>query len=151
MIGQRHKGKAMLCRWSLYACIILAWNTQLQAQVLRVRDDPGGLILPRYQEIARLISQRYRVELSGQCNSTCTLYLAVPSVCVDPAGQFGFHGPSHYGAALKQDDFEYWSQLMADHYREPLRKWFLEKGRYLTQGYYRMSGADLIKIGYQSC
>lgn len=151
MVGEDRKGKAWLCRLSIYACIALGFGASAQAQVLRIRDDPGGLILPRYQEVARLISQRYRVELSGQCNSTCTLYLAVPAVCVDPSGQFGFHGPSHYGAPLKPDEFEYWSQLMADHYREPLRKWFLEKGRYLTQGYFRMSGADLIEIGYQSC
>ena len=41
--------------------------------------------------------------------------------------------------------------VMAAHYPEPLKSWFLKKGRYLTVGFYKYSGRQLINIGIREC
>jgi hypothetical protein len=118
---------------------------------LVIRSDRGGLMEARSNQIRQLRATGQRVELRGICYSSCTMYLGLPNVCVAPTAKFGFHGPSWYGAALEPPDFEYWSQLMARSYREPLRSWFLRTGRHRTSGYYRMNGTDLIRMGYSRC
>ena len=92
-----------------------------------------------------------RVEILGTCLSACTMYLELPNVCVSPAAVFGFHGPSWYGKALSPDQFDRWSQVMARGYREPLKSWYLTTARYETSGYFRLSGSDLIGMGYPRC
>lgn len=81
------------------------------------------------------------------------MYLGLGSTCVAPNTVFGFHGPSSrmYGISLPPDVFEHWSSVMASHYPEPLRSWFLKKGRYLTVGFYKYSGRQLINMGIREC
>lgn len=118
-----------------------------------VTHDPGGQIDDRAREIARLMRQGARVELRGGCWSACTMYLALPGTCVSPGAVLGFHGPASttYGLGLSPDVFERASRLMADHYPEPLRSWFLRKGRNVTVGFYRFSGVQLIEMGIPKC
>jgi hypothetical protein len=122
------------------------------AQTVVVENDRGGLLAERLREIARLRQSGARVEIRGRvCLSSCTMYLAVPDICVDPDVTFGFHGPSSYGRPLSPARFETWSQIMASHYPETLRRWFLSVARYRTSGYYRVSGAQLISMGTPRC
>lgn len=117
-----------------------------------VENDRGGLIGARALEISRINTQRMRVELRGRfCYSSCTMYLGAANVCVSPETTFGFHGPSRRGAALEPDMFDHWSQVMADHYRPALRDWFLQEARHRIRGYYRISGEQLIAMGYPAC
>jgi len=92
-----------------------------------------------------------RVEIRGECYSSCTMYLGTSGICVHRSAVFGFHGPSAYGKPLSPEDFDYWSEILARQYREPLRSWFLHTARYKTREYYRISGATLIQMGYPSC
>lgn len=117
-----------------------------------VQNDRGGVVGVRVQEIAQLQKQRHRVEIRGNvCLSTCTMYLGAQSVCVDPNTKFGFHGPSYYGRPLKPQQFEYWSQVIGSYYPEKLRKWYMSTGRYKSEGYYTISGAQLIRMGVDQC
>lgn len=121
---------------------------------LRVFNDPGGSLPHRVQEVARLRSSGRPVEIrSGYCNSACTLYLGLPSTCIGRQASFGFHGPSssRYGIALPPRQFNYWSTVMADHYPEPLRGWFMREGRQRVVGLYRITGAELIRLGVREC
>ncbi|WP_415183280.1 hypothetical protein [Phaeovulum sp.] len=119
---------------------------------LVVRNDRGGLVSARVAEVAALRASGRAVEIRGQvCLSSCTLYLALPKTCVDARTTFGFHGPTHYGQKLSARDFEYWSQVIAAHYPAPLAKWYLKKGRSKVGGYYRIKGAELIRLGLRDC
>lgn len=119
---------------------------------LIVRNDRGGVIQTRVAEVAALRASGQRVEIhAGQCLSSCTLLLAVENLCISPRARFGFHGPSHYGQPLHPTDFEHWSQVIAAHYAPALRRWFLNEARYTTRGFKRLSGAELIRMGYPSC
>lgn len=106
----------------------------------------------RAQEIAKIQSRNQRVEIRGKvCLSSCTMYLGAGDVCVDPNTKFGFHGPSYYGQALEPKQFEYWSTVIASYYPERLRQWYMTEGRYKTDGYYTMYGAQLIRLGIHQC
>ncbi|MGJ8584381.1 MAG: hypothetical protein ACSHXD_09840 [Marinosulfonomonas sp.] len=121
---------------------------------LIVKDDPGGSIRQRVELISSLSRSKTFVEIRGRyCFSACTLYLALGRTCVLDTTIFGFHGPASriYGFSLPPKDFEYWSNVMANHYPEPLRSWFLKTGRFRTVGFYEITGAQLIEYGIPQC
>ncbi|MBY6059183.1 hypothetical protein [Leisingera daeponensis] len=68
-----------------------------------------------------------------------------------PGTVFGFHGPSRRGVRLKDEDFEYFSRLMAWHYPELLQAWFLQTGRYGISRVYKIKGSEIIRIGVPAC
>lgn len=123
---------------------------QTQAAFI-VQSDRGGMLGQRSREIRKLRAAGQRVELRGTCLSACTMYLSLPNVCVSSSATFGFHGPTRDGQRLSDPEFDHWSQVMANNYREPLRSWFLTEARYRTSGFYKLSGAELIRIGYPQC
>ena len=116
-----------------------------------VQSDRGGWLSQRSQEIRQMRATGQRVELRGICLSACTMYLSLPNTCVARDASLGFHGPSRNGRRLSKRDFDHWSRVMADNYREPLRSWFMNTGRHRTWGYHTISGAELIRMGYQQC
>lgn len=121
---------------------------------LVVRDDAGGALVARLEEIARLRRAGVRVEIRGRyCLSACTLYLGLPHTCVSPETEFGFHGPRSavYGVSLPPREFERWSRVMARHYPPVLRDWFLQRARHVTLGFVRLRGSALIGLGIARC
>jgi hypothetical protein len=119
---------------------------------LIIRNDLGGRIDVRAQEIARLRAEGRPVELRGEaCVSACTMYLGLDDVCVDPRTTFGFHGPSSYGIPMAPEYFEYWSQFLAGYYKKPLSDWFMSTARYELHAIYNVSGKELIRLGYEPC
>jgi hypothetical protein len=117
-----------------------------------IQNDRGGSIGDRLLAIDRANTSRTRIELRGRvCFSSCTLYLGADDVCLSADTVFGFHGPSRHGRALPPAEFEHWSHAMAAQYRVPLRDWFLSTARYRTTRYYRVTGTQLITIGYTPC
>jgi len=123
-------------------------------QTVVVRDDPGGSVIDRARLIREYRDNGTKIEIRGRfCMSACTMYLKLKATCVSPNTTFGFHGPSSriYGISLSPAAFERWSRVMADHYPEPLRSWFLDEGRYRIVGFREFSGRDLIKLGIAGC
>jgi hypothetical protein len=127
----------------------------VQAQglgALVIRNDLGGRIDVRAQEIARLRAEGRAVELRGEaCVSACTMYLGLDDVCVDPRTTFGFHGPSSYGIPMPPEYFEYWSEFLAGYYNAPLSDWFMKTARFELHSIYNISGKELIRLGYKPC
>lgn len=126
--------------------------TEAQQTPIVIGNDRGGYVGARASEIDSIRSTGSRVEIRGNiCYSSCTMYLGAGNVCVNPATTFGFHGPSANGVPLPPDRFEHWSEVMARHYREPLRSWFMTSARYETTTALMISGEQLIGMGYDSC
>ncbi len=120
--------------------------------VFIVRDDRGGLVSDRQAQIRRLQQKNTRIEIRGTvCLSSCTMYLGADNVCVVPRTRFGFHGPSDHGKPLSHPQFDYWSQVIADHYPKHLARWYMQTARHLSQGYYHLTGAQLIEMGFPNC
>lgn len=141
----------MRLTWPLLALMTLGVTVPALASPLRVYDDFGGPLPERMQEVEALTQTGRPVEIRGRCYSSCTLYLGLDHVCLTPEARLGLHGPSWKGKPLGSRDFEHWSQIMAAAYREPLRSWFLNKGRYELTAMYQISGEQLIAMGYASC
>lgn len=122
------------------------------AEPLVVRSDRGGSLEERMVEIEQIRKTDRRVKILGKCYSACTLYLSLNAVCISPRARLGFHAPSTRleGIPLPYEDFQYWSQRMADSYREPLRTWYLEVARFRKDLLF-VDGKTLIRLGYSKC
>ncbi|WP_208348011.1 hypothetical protein [Pseudaestuariivita rosea] len=137
-----------------FVAMLLLASACLAEKPLIIGNDPGGNLEQRALEIRQLRAGGRPVRITGRyCMSACTLYLGLPKTCVSPHTIFGFHGPRSgiYGVGLPPPDFEKWSRLMARHYPAEVREWYLEKGRYMTMGFYELRGRDLIKLGVPRC
>ena len=135
-------------------CFVISDPVSAAIETVVIRDDKGGDVIERVRILRDYQASGTRVEIRGEyCLSACTMYLNLPNTCVSPQTLFGFHGPSSrvYGISLDAAAFEYWSKIMAAHYPEPLRSWFLAKGRHRTVGFYEFSGNDLIGFGIAQC
>ena len=138
------------------ACAIATTTTfstaEAQSGAFIVGNDRGGIIGNRVNEIRRLKNSGQRVEIRGNiCLSSCTMYLGAGDVCVNPDTRFGFHGPSFYGQPLEPQYFEYWSEVLASHYPQTIRTWFMDTARYSLRSYHTVRGAELIRHGVASC
>ncbi|QQA42868.1 hypothetical protein [Pelagovum pacificum] len=117
-----------------------------------VRNDPGGLLTNRVNEIHRLKQTGQPIRVTGRyCNSTCTMFIGLPNACIDPNTSFGFHGPSSYGRPLDPATFDSASRIMSVNYPPQLRQWFMSEGRHRINGMHRISGAQLINMGVRAC
>ncbi len=117
-----------------------------------VGNDRGGVIKDRLRELRRLRLSGQPVEIRGAiCYSTCTMLLGLPNTCISPRTQFGFHGPTLNGRRLPPDRFDYLSRVIAHYYPQPLKDWYLETGRVRLKKIYRISGANIIRMGIRSC
>ncbi|MGY9047329.1 hypothetical protein P775_23920 [Puniceibacterium antarcticum] len=129
-----------------------AENWMNTGSVIVVATDHGGPLRERAELVEKLRREGRRVEIRGRkCLSSCTMFLGAGDVCVSPRTIFGFHGPSNYGRALPAKQFEYWSRRMAGFYPPELRVIYMKKWRYLGTDYKRVTGLELIAIGYPPC
>lgn len=116
-----------------------------------IRNDLGGDVGARANRIAAMRAAGQHVEIRGAvCYSACTMYLSLPESCVSPQTEFGFHGPSFYGLPLSPEQFEFWSQVIARHYPDTLRAWYLRVGRH-SATMIRIRGSELIRLGVPDC
>ncbi len=130
----------------------LAW-VKAPSQIL-VTNDLGGPVIERMRRVDRMRSQGVGAAIPyGRCISACTLYLGLPNTCVGRSAEFGFHGPSAAtrGLGLPLDEFQRVTAAMANYYPEPVRSWFVSTARYVTGTYYRVSGSQLIQMGFAEC
>ncbi|MGR3343179.1 MAG: hypothetical protein ACU0DI_08155 [Paracoccaceae bacterium] len=154
-------GRRALSRCALLAVLCLGLlvpaNFPVHAagsRTIVVLNDRGGSVIERARLIQQYKSAGTRLEIRGKfCLSACTMFLGLSSACVASNTVFGFHGPSSriYGIGLRPEVFEHWSRIMADHYPEPLKSWFLDIGRHRTVGFHIYNGSQLIGMGIKSC
>ncbi|WP_278924199.1 hypothetical protein [Pseudophaeobacter profundi] len=117
-----------------------------------VGNDRGGYLHDRLVELGHLQRNGTHVQIRGRvCYSTCTMFLGLSDTCIDPNTTFGFHGPSQSGRRLAPQQFEYFSQVMADYYPAELRDWFMREGRHRISGIYKIKGSELIRMGVKPC
>ncbi len=161
MWGQRTEGVRLFLGAAFCVVLSLAGVVATEAQAqeyqrsvkpLVVKNDRGGVVRKRVLEISRLRRSGRQVRITGAvCMSSCTMYLGLPQTCVSPRTTFGFHGPSSYGRSLDPEEFEKASRIISRHYPPALRQWYMQTGRYKIRTFYRMRGAQLIKLGVQEC
>lgn len=123
-----------------------------QADVVIIGNDRGGSLRDRIAQIREIERSGQRVAVTGRiCYSTCTMFLGLPQACISPDTMFGFHGPSSYGRPLAPAVFDQASGVIADHYPDALRQWYMTTARHSIAGLYRIRGSDIIRLGVESC
>ena len=150
----------------LAAAPALAGPASEASAPLRILNDPGGEIGVRIRQVAHLRAQGRVVRIEGTCHSACTLYLGLEGACVTPGARLGFHGPraapravraqatrGGSGAALglSRAEADYWTGVMAAHYPEPLRSWFLIRMAEDPAPLRVLRGSQLIAAGLPAC
>ena len=87
----------------------------------------------------------------GHCQSSCTMFLAIRNVCVDPNANLLFH------AALSRHERDHApyperNAHMASHYNSSLRAFVLANHYMDSFTFHPISGRDIIrKFGYRQC
>lgn len=144
--------------WAVILAGFAVWGASAQANegsrrpALEIHNDRGGSLRERISQIQQIRAQSQPVRVVGRiCYSTCTMFLGLPQTCVSPDTIFGFHGPSSYGRPLDQDIFDHASRLIADHYPEVLRDWYMDTARHSIIRLHRIRGEELIRLGVAAC
>src|SRR5438270_6534180 len=106
------------------------------------RFDP---VVAQYNRSGEL----FRIE--GHCQSSCTMFLAIRNVCVDPNANLLFHAAL---SAHERDHAPYpeRNRHMASHYNSSLRAFVLANHYMDSFTFHPVSGRDIIrKFGYRQC
>lgn len=148
-----------MVRWAktlkiLFCSFLIHPLLPLPAQAdLIVRVDTGGSIEARLGELQYHKEVGTNIVIKGQCDSSCTMYLALPNTCVEKSARFGFHGPQsqYYGVSLTPDQFDYWSDVLSYHYPPKLKLWFDENARDITLDVVKLTGKQVIQLGAKPC
>ena len=151
--SNRHRMSAAAKFAAAIALTVGLFGQQAEAaQTYVIKSDRGGFLLERLAELDTLQQNGTHVEIRGRvCYSTCTMFLGLPNICVDPNTTFGFHGPSRSGRKLAKKDFDYFSSLMASYYPKPLKDWFMSTARNRITGVHKVKGRELIRMGVPEC
>jgi len=86
--------------------------------------------------------------IQGHCQSSCTLFLAIRNVCIEPSATLLFHAA--------HDQQRYVSPSLTQHmlaaYNAPLREYVTSNHFMDTLAFHSISGRDMIrKFGYRQC
>jgi hypothetical protein len=88
----------------------------------------------------------FRIE--GHCQSSCTLFLAIRNVCIDPAASLLFHA----GHDRQRNITASATQHLLNAYNSKLRAYLVSNHYMETLAFHAISGRELIqKFGYRAC
>jgi len=91
--------------------------------------------------------ERYRrsgelFRITGHCQSACTMFLALPNVCIEPSARLLFH------AARIPDG----TRRMLNSYNSKLRGYLIANRIMESTAFQTISGRDMInRFGYRAC
>jgi hypothetical protein len=99
-------------------------------------------IVARYNQSGEL----FRIE--GHCQSACTLFLGIKTVCIEPSARLLFHAGHDRNRNIKPSA----TQHMLNAYNSQLRGYLVANHHVDTLAFHTISGRDLIrKFGYREC
>jgi hypothetical protein len=125
----------------------------LSATAAIAGNNSGYEMGGRYARFDPVVAQYNRsgelFRIEGHCQSSCTLFLAIRNVCIDPGATLLFHAahdpggrnvsPQLTGHMLAAYNGRLRSYVVANHYMETLE-------------FHSISGGDMIrKFGYRAC
>ena len=100
------------------------------------RPGPFMAIVQQYNRSGELF------RIVGHCQSSCTLFLAIHSVCIEPGASLLFHAANRPSTTA----------LMRNSYNSRLSAYLQEHHALDTSAFFTISGADMIsKFGYRRC
>ena len=102
----------------------------------------GGRTVEFAQDVEKYRRSGEQFRIVGHCQSACTMFLALPNVCIEPGARLLFHAGAQPIA----------TQRMMNSYNSKLRAYLTAKGAMDTPAFHTISGGDMIsKFGYRRC
>jgi hypothetical protein len=87
--------------------------------------------------------------ITGHCQSSCTLFLAIRHVCIEPSAELLFHAARDLATGVLGARE---TQHMLNAYNGRLRSYLLAHHAMDTFDFFTISGRDMIhKFGYRQC
>lgn len=105
-----------------------------------IQHDAGGMLGEYLERAARYRNGWMRVEIRGECDSSCTVLLSVPDVCVGDGAVLGFHAPTQNIGP--RTGASYFAAVMMSYYPKPVRDWVVNNGG-LTEKIIYLHGPEL--------
>lgn len=104
----------------------LALGNNANPALLVVHSDNGGHVVEYARTVSKVRSQGTKVQITGRCDSACTLYLALPpeQTCISPGASFGFHRA--YGASRTANAWG--TDYLVRHYPSWVHNWIETQG-----------------------
>ncbi len=102
----------------------------------------GGRTVEFAQDVEKFRRSGEQSRITGHCQSACTMFLALPNVCVQPNARLLFHAGAQPIA----------TQRMMNSYNAKLRAYLTANRAMETPAFHTVSGSDMIrKFGYRRC
>jgi hypothetical protein len=139
--------KGIISLLAFFACIVAAaWSPSALAAGSSLPYGGGGRFA-RFDPLVQEYNQSGELfRIQGRCQSSCTLFLAIRNVCIEPGATLLFHagGSPEISAAA--------TEHMLSAYNSSLRAYLLQHHALETKAFFPVSGADMIrKFGYRGC
>ena len=102
----------------------------------------GGRTVEFAQDVEKFRRSGEQFRITGHCQSACTMFLALPNVCIQPNARLLFHAGAQPIA----------TQRMMNSYNAKLRAYLTANRAMETPAFHTVSGSDMInKFGYRRC
>ena len=139
---------------NLFGGILLLFTTSamLLSATSAFAGNNSGFEIGRYARFDPVVSQHNQsgelFRIKGHCQSSCTLFLAIRNVCIEPSATLLFHSA--------HDDRGNPSPARTEHmlaaYNAGLRGYVTSHHYMDTLEFHSISGGDMIrKFGYRAC
>jgi hypothetical protein len=129
-----------LARVGLFAAAVV-----VSAPALAATSAPyakGGRTVEFAQDVEKFRRSGEQFRITGHCQSACTMFLALPNVCIQPNARLLFHAGAQPIA----------TQRMMNSYNAKLRAYLTANRAMETPAFHTVSGSDMInKFGYRRC
>ena len=146
------KAASHLRRLSLLGCLAaVVWAPSVLAAGSSIPYGGGGPMAKFDAIIGQVNATGELFRIEGHCQSSCTMFLAIRNVCVDPNANLLFHAAL---SARERDHAPYPEKNadMASHYNSSLRAFVLAHHYMDSFTFHPISGRDIIrKFGYRQC
>jgi hypothetical protein len=136
---------AFLRRCLAIGALFLTLSANESYALVRITDDPGGLIGRYIEYFAAIRQSKEQVIVDGNCLSACTLVLGlVPRnrICVTRRAMFGFHAAWMPTPESRTVADPMGTKVLWDIYPSSVRQWLLSKGG-LRKKMVFLAGAEL--------
>ncbi|WP_299073771.1 hypothetical protein [uncultured Paraglaciecola sp.] len=97
-------------------------------KVVRITYDGGGNMNQYYRTIAVWAIDGTQVRIAGSCWSACTMYLALPDVCLEETASLHFHAPRRPNGSGGDHFNPRVTNKMFNMYPQKIKNWIQNNG-----------------------
>ena len=127
---------------AIVALILMFASTAAMAAGSSVGYGGGGVAGPFVAIVQQYNQSGEPFHIVGHCQSSCTIFLGIRSVCIEPGATLLFHA-----ANLPTT-----TAIMRSSYNAALGAYLEEHHALDTRAFFTISGADIVrKFGYRRC